>query len=260
MRTLHRFFFIVLALFPLLGSGPITKSAQATVPAAEKKALVDLYNATDGAHWTNNDGWKNYNTTDPCESSWYGVTCTSANDHVIRLELRSNNLTGTIAASIGNLTQLQDLDLYKNNLTGNIPASLGNLQQLQLLFLSSNNLYGPIPASFKNLLQLRDIRLSRNHIIGPIPSFLGNLTQLETIHLRTNYLCGRVPTTLTNLIHLDDNDGLNLDHNRLITQVDSTLAAFIDQKSSAFGDWTTTQDSQSCFSWPMFLPAITGHE
>ena len=37
MRTLHRFFFIVLALFPLLGSGPITKSAQATVPAAEKK-------------------------------------------------------------------------------------------------------------------------------------------------------------------------------------------------------------------------------
>ncbi len=233
MRTLHRFFFIVLALFPLLGSGSITKSAQATVPAAEKIALVDLYNATDGAHWTNNDGWKNYGSTDPCESSWYGVTCTSANDHVIRIELRSNNLTGII------------------------PASLGNLRQLQLLFLSSNNLSGPIPASFANLLQLQDIRLSRNHLIGPVPSFMGNLTQLEIIHLRTNQLCGRVPATLTNLIHLDDNDGLNLDHNRLITQVDSTLAAFIDQKSSAFGDWSTTQDSQSCFSWPMFLPAIT---
>ncbi len=283
MRTLHRFFFIGLALFPLLGSGPITKTAQATVPAAEKNALVDLYNATDGAHWTHNDGWKNYSSTDPCDSPWYGVTCTSANDHVIKIELRSNNLTGTIPVSIGNLTQLQYLDLYENNLTGNIPSSIGNLtdlqyiqfyhnnftgvipeslgslKQLQHLDLSSNNLSGPIPAYFKNLLQLQDIRLSRNYLIGPIPSFMGNLTQLETIHLRTNHLCGRIPATLTNLIHLLDNSGLNLDHNRLITRVGSTLAAFIDQKSSAFGDWSTTQDSQSCFSWPMFLPAITAH-
>ncbi len=283
MRPLHRFFFIGLAVFPLLISGAITKPALAAVPAVEKNALVDLYNATGGTNWTNNDGWKNYSSTDPCDSNWYGVTCTSANDHVLRIELRSNNLTGIIPASIGNLTQLQDLDLYENNLAGNIPSSignlvnlqyiqfyhnnftgvipesLGNLSQLQYLDLASNNLSGPIPASFKNLLQIQDIRLSRNHIVGPIPSFIGNLTQLEIIHLRTNNLCGRVPATLTNLIHLRDGSGLNLGQNHLITQVDSTLAAFIAQKSSDFGDWTTSQDSQSCFSWPMFLSAIINH-
>ena len=328
MRTLHRFFLIALALFPLLGSGPITKTAQATVPAAEKKALVDLSNATDGANWTHNDGWNNPNKPDPCDNHWYGISCNSTNGHVTKLDLHdnnltgtipstignlillqvldldynhlagviphgisnqtnlqlldldSNNLTGTIPFSIGNLINLQTLDLYTNHLSGNIPASIGNLAQLNNLFLGGNNLSGSVPSSIGNLINLQALDLDSNCLSGTIPSSLSalihlqrlflynnyfsgripsslcSLTQMQRLLLDNNRLCGRVPGSLTNLVNLWNNIGLRLDHNRLITEANSPLEAFIVQKSSGYSNWQTTQDSQSCFSWPMFLPAI----
>ncbi len=52
----------------------------AAIPAAERQALIDLYNSTNGASWTNNTGWK----TAPLhtdgfampgtENTWFGVT------------------------------------------------------------------------------------------------------------------------------------------------------------------------------------------
>src|SRR5512135_2368276 len=41
------------------------------VPYVECQALVALYNSTNGAGWTHQDGW--LATTTPC--AWYGVTC-----------------------------------------------------------------------------------------------------------------------------------------------------------------------------------------
>ena len=37
-------------------------------------ALTDLYNSTNGIHWTTNTNWLE---GDPCSNQWYGVTCNS---------------------------------------------------------------------------------------------------------------------------------------------------------------------------------------
>ncbi len=51
----------------------IASSVRAAVSAAERFALVDLYDATNfGAGWTIKTNW---NMRDPCEDKWYGVTC-----------------------------------------------------------------------------------------------------------------------------------------------------------------------------------------
>ena len=44
----------LLAALPLLA---LAAPAQAAVPAAERSALMALYNATGGAHWTDRTGW-----------------------------------------------------------------------------------------------------------------------------------------------------------------------------------------------------------
>jgi hypothetical protein len=41
--------------------------------SSQLQALTDLYYATNGAYWFNNNGWP---VGDPCENAdWYGVSC-----------------------------------------------------------------------------------------------------------------------------------------------------------------------------------------
>ncbi|MYJ44967.1 MAG: hypothetical protein F4069_06525, partial [Rhodothermaceae bacterium] len=92
------------------------------------KALVALYNATDGPNWKNNINWSADLTTQPTVQeldSWYGVRVIDG--RVIWLQLVDNSLSGTIPGSLGSLSQLKHLDLESNSLTGTIPTSLGNL-------------------------------------------------------------------------------------------------------------------------------------
>jgi hypothetical protein len=48
----------------------LCRAATAAIPAAERQALVDLYNSTGGASWTNRAGWNGAAGT---ECSWTGV-------------------------------------------------------------------------------------------------------------------------------------------------------------------------------------------
>jgi hypothetical protein len=60
----------------------------------ECKALVALYDSTDGENWTDNTGWKT--TNKPC--NWNGITCQKK--HVTGLDLRNNNLEGSISKKV----------------------------------------------------------------------------------------------------------------------------------------------------------------
>ena len=182
-----------------LGTNPNDPSSYPTayVPDAERAALIDLYNSTNGSGWTNKDNWL---STTVSECNWYGVTCTG--NHVTQLYPYGNNLVGTIPSSIGNLTYLEILSLFNNKLTGNIPASLGSLTNLGYLALYNNQLTGSIPTELGNLTNLTVLTLDINQLTGNIPPELGSLNKLQNLELSGNQLMGSIPTQLGNLTNL----------------------------------------------------------
>ncbi|MEM1093587.1 MAG: Ig-like domain-containing protein [Bacteroidota bacterium] len=191
------------------------------IPFAQCSALVDLYNDTDGDNWTNYDGWMT--TTTPC--SWHGVSC--RNGQVRGLQLVNNNLSGTLPASLGDLTGLEGLELGTNNLTGSIPAefgaltsldvfalqqnslsgsipeSLGNLTALTFFDVGANSLTGGLPATFGNLTALTWLSVAFNNLTEPLPSELGQLTNLGVLSVWDNDITGPIPASLGNLTNLD---------------------------------------------------------
>ena len=180
----------------------------------DRAALVALYNATNGAGWTNSANW---NTNAPLDQ-WFGVSTDAG--RVFQLVLGDNNLTGPIPSSLGNLQELYNLILAGNQLTGEIPASLGNLSNLRWLWLTENQLTGEIPDALGNLTNLEDLVLYRNRLTGEIPAALGNLTNLERLDLDINQLTGEIPAALGNLTNLEL---LNLDINQLTGEIPAAL-------------------------------------
>ena len=53
------------------------------------------------------------------------------NNHVVGLNLYSNNLTGHIPSSINKLNHLQVLDMAFNELEGKLPQEIGMLKDLK---------------------------------------------------------------------------------------------------------------------------------
>ncbi|XP_015880477.1 protein NSP-INTERACTING KINASE 1 [Ziziphus jujuba] len=146
-----------------------------------KESLVDPHGVLD--NW---DG----TSVDPC--SWTMVTC-SPESLVIGLGTPSQNISGTLSPSIGNLTNLQIVLLQNNNITGPIPQELGRLSKLHTLDLSNNFFTGEIPATLGHLRSLQYMRLNNNSFSEAIPTSLANMPQLEYIDLSYNNLSGPVP-------------------------------------------------------------------
>ncbi|KAL6543539.1 hypothetical protein OROHE_010161 [Orobanche hederae] len=84
------------------------------------------------------------------------------------IELRTNNLSGSIPESVSNCKQLLIMDLADNNLSGSIPVEVASLPGITVLDFSHNSLYGPFPAEFGPSLKL--VNVSYNDISGSIPS------------------------------------------------------------------------------------------
>ncbi|OAO95441.1 hypothetical protein AXX17_AT5G59060 [Arabidopsis thaliana] len=94
---------------------------------------------------------------DPCvpqQYAWDGLNCSNNTDistppRITSLNLSSSGLTGTIAAAIQNLTQLEKLDLSNNKLTGVVPEFLAQMKSLLIINLSGNDLNGPLPQALQ---------------------------------------------------------------------------------------------------------------
>ena len=83
--------------------------------------------------------------------SWDGVTTGGTPARVIKVELDDEDLTGTIPADLGSLSELTHLDLSDNSFTGDIPSELGHLDNLEEVRLSDNSLTGCIPDGLKDV-------------------------------------------------------------------------------------------------------------
>jgi Leucine-rich repeat (LRR) protein len=170
--------------------------ASGAVPAAERSALVALYNGTGGASWTSHTGWLGLAGT---ECSWLGVQCDSTGAMVTGLALPENNLKGSLPASLGNLSHLQSLDLGGNAISGALPTALGRLASLRILHLDLNQISGALPRELGGLGNLTVLDLPFNKITGSLPVELGNLSNLQVLDLGGNLLSGTLPAQLGSL-------------------------------------------------------------
>jgi hypothetical protein len=159
-------------------------TAQSEIPPEECNALVDLYNSTNGASWTNQDNWL---TTDT-PSNWYGVAVSYG--HVVILNVSGNNLNGTIPDSIGDLTYADQIWLFDNQLSGSIPTTITNLVNLTKLGLFNNQLTDNLPADIGDMTNLTHLSLDRNQLSGEIPASITSLAGLTEFSLS----CGQTTT------------------------------------------------------------------
>ena len=109
--------------------------------AADREALIALYNATGGAGWKNRTNWLSDRPID----EWFGVRLETsdllsfrATGRVASLDLSYNGLTGSLPPELGNLSKMTWLDLRDNQLTGPLPTELGALTSLVGLSLDGN--------------------------------------------------------------------------------------------------------------------------
>ena len=118
------------------------------------------------------------------------------------LNLSNNRLDGSIPAQLGSLTELGTLNLKQNQLTGSIPSELGDLSNLLAMNLSENMLSGSIPGELGKLSNLIGLLFQENQLTGSIPSKLGDLSNLTQMFLWKNMLTGSIPGELGNLSNL----------------------------------------------------------
>jgi Leucine-rich repeat (LRR) protein len=83
-----------------------------TLCPPERNALVDFYDSTKSAEWTDRSKWLDeYSYCD-----WKGITCDDDRNHIIKLNLSNNGLSGRLSDSIGNLLFMEVLDLSDNDI------------------------------------------------------------------------------------------------------------------------------------------------
>lgn len=180
------------------------------VIAKDYNALVALYNATDGANWTDNTNWLSANPV----STWFGVTVIG--DRVTEVVLTLNNLVGTLPTEIGDLNAVTNFDLEDNFIASSIPIEIGMMTSLNNLDFDGNLFSGSIPTEIGNLTSLTSLDFDGNQFTGAIPTEIGNLVNLSYVGLSDNMLSGSIPTEIGALILLNE---LWIDNNQLIGQI-----------------------------------------
>ena len=183
------------------GVAALLAGASATTPASEVAALRDFYGALGGDGWLDSHHWNS--TRDPCSGSelWYGITCSDASSsgatHVVGIALESNQLDGTLPASLADLPRLRALDLGSNQVAGTTPDAICALRELETLELRSNSMSGTIPSCLANCTELSVIDYTYNSapgLSGTVPVSLCALRGLGYFGLQyTTGLTGLVP-------------------------------------------------------------------
>ncbi|OWM83861.1 hypothetical protein CDL15_Pgr004292 [Punica granatum] len=151
---------------------------------------------------------------------WFGVTCGQRHQRVTRLELYSQDLSGTISPYIGNLSFLRVLNLKNNSFQSTVPLEVSHLSRLRTLFLNNNSLSGTIPPSLSNCSNLVNIDLSNNILEGQLPLDLGSLSKLKWLRAQYNELNGVIPASVGNLTSLES---FYLENNKFEGKIPDTL-------------------------------------
>ncbi|CAN7061576.1 unnamed protein product [Brassica rapa subsp. trilocularis] len=105
------------------------------------------------------------------------------------LKLDYNNLTGPIPQCLSNLLVV---NLRKNNLEGSIPDTFNIGASLQTLDVGHNRLTGKLPRSLQNCSSLEFLVADHNMIEDTFPFWLKDLPNLQVLILSSNKLYGSI--------------------------------------------------------------------
>jgi RHS repeat-associated protein len=186
-------------------------AAQGSVPDIwEAYALKDIFQGMGGSTWTRKTSWPTTwaaSYTAAQMDTWYGITVSGGD--ITRIELSSNNLTGPIPESIGNLSKLQIIRFHSNLITGSIPFSILKLKALTHLNLGINQMSGPIPSEIGTLTNINWLGLYTNAFSGTLPESIFSMPNLENLYLFSTDVSGTIPSTFNlpkiKLIYLNRN-------------------------------------------------------
>ncbi|KAG6624671.1 hypothetical protein CIPAW_16G044400, partial [Carya illinoinensis] len=131
--------------------------------------------------------------------SWQGVTCgRKHHDRVTKLDVRSQNLGGSISSQVGNLSFLRELILSNNSFIHIIPPEVERLRRLQILAIGNNSISGQMPSNISSCTNLIFIEVYYNKLFGEIPAELCTLPKLLQLSLYNNNLTGSIPPSFGN--------------------------------------------------------------
>ncbi|XP_055801111.1 receptor-like protein Cf-9 homolog [Solanum dulcamara] len=112
---------------------------------------------------------------------------------LVILDLRNNNLEGTIPQCLGEMNEnLWNLDLSNNRLSGTINTTFRIGNYLQVISLHGNKLTGKVPRSLINCKHLKLLDLGNNELNDTFPNWLGDLPDLQILSLRSNRFYGPI--------------------------------------------------------------------
>ncbi|GLT27002.1 hypothetical protein SLA2020_020320 [Shorea laevis] len=145
-------------------------------------------------------------------------------NHLMKIDLSYNHITGNFPSWITNLTDLRQLGLGFNMLQGSLPSSIPRLKNLEALYVYFNNLSGIVEFdTFLELKSLNSLALSFNNFslviktptnktipkfkllslascnLREIPDFLRNQSELNVLILASNNLHGQIPSWIFNM-------------------------------------------------------------
>jgi Leucine-rich repeat (LRR) protein len=141
-----------------------------------------------------------------------------------------NQLSGSIPASIGVLTNVIYARFGGNAFTGTLPREIGNLINVEYVDVSANSIEGPIPTELGALKKAYSLSLYGNRFTGTIPPQIGDMSSLQFLDLSFNALRGPVPAAITKLTKLEDGRS-DFSYNALFTS-DPAVRDFLNRKQN----------------------------
>lgn len=194
-----------------------------------RELLLGLFQATGGFDWTDSENWFQQRS-DICD--WKGITCYSDNEsdsrrngQIMQIDLKNNNLKGTVPAIIFEIPFLQSFNVQDNpnvdvNLSGldkadfltdlsisktevNDISNIGAASNLQNLQITNLKLKGKLPSGLFDLTNLVTLYANYNSFTGTIPASISKLTNLDELYLYDSDLTGQIPTLLGQLTGIE---------------------------------------------------------
>ncbi|KAL4606302.1 hypothetical protein ACB092_09G093200, partial [Castanea dentata] len=112
---------------------------------------------------------------------------------LIVLDLSNNSLTGTIPQCFYTMSEtLMVLNLRRNNLSGSISDKFPGNCGIQTLSLNGNLLKGKLPNSLASCTNLEVLDIGNNYIEDVFPCYLKNISSLRVLILRSNKFYGSI--------------------------------------------------------------------